>query len=400
MYRPSHLAAALLAGALVCGGCISSGDKAKQLARVAKDWCLTIRASQIIPTYPLTEDLLPGDVFLTSTPLGEELELFREKGFLPLDNHLVRLGADEVFRELEGFYSARFVAGAGGFPEKIGWDRLPDVKFPTYTFEVSRSGGLNLALPIQGVPVGLNYLGAAKATGSVAISEAQTVGADIDRLNPVLDRWAAQRVDLLRPFGSMPGDPEAMPVFLRIVTRIFYTGKVSLHLADSTTSGAEAAAGADLPLDLPEGDSLAKSAAERRQDLAANLNTSLDGKYGGRLRIVNATSRTITLDEDFTRPVVIGYLAYDRQILPDGTLGPPVSTLVRVSGRTTIDPRLVGFDSANYITAWYTRDEVKRAPVLARWLADNYPGVAMSVFISQDSFEDARLRMIQEVGIR
>ena len=41
-----------------------------QLARVAKDWCLTIRSSQVLPVYPLTEDLQPGDVFAVQTPLG------------------------------------------------------------------------------------------------------------------------------------------------------------------------------------------------------------------------------------------------------------------------------------------------------------------------------------------
>ena len=46
----------------------------QQLARVARDWCLTIRASQVLPVYPLTEDLQVGDVFLVSTPLSQEVQ--------------------------------------------------------------------------------------------------------------------------------------------------------------------------------------------------------------------------------------------------------------------------------------------------------------------------------------
>ena len=39
-------------------------NKQRALERVARDWCLTIRASQIIPVYPLDEDIQVGDVFV------------------------------------------------------------------------------------------------------------------------------------------------------------------------------------------------------------------------------------------------------------------------------------------------------------------------------------------------
>jgi hypothetical protein len=31
---------------------------------------MTIRASQVVPVYPLTEDLQPGEVFLVQLPVG------------------------------------------------------------------------------------------------------------------------------------------------------------------------------------------------------------------------------------------------------------------------------------------------------------------------------------------
>src|SRR5580704_15318052 len=80
---------ALLAG-LCCvvpvGGCCTS--KQCQLEHVAKDWCMTIRASQVIPVYPLTEDIQPGDLFLVQIPIDKE---YSQKGFLPLDQHIARL---------------------------------------------------------------------------------------------------------------------------------------------------------------------------------------------------------------------------------------------------------------------------------------------------------------------
>lgn len=41
-----------------CGSLPRSKDK--ELEQVAKDWSMTIRASQVIPVFPLTEDLQPG----------------------------------------------------------------------------------------------------------------------------------------------------------------------------------------------------------------------------------------------------------------------------------------------------------------------------------------------------
>ena len=404
MHRRSQSLGLLLAFGLgSLPACITPRDKSRQLSRVAKDWCLTIRASQVLPTYPLTEDLLPGDVFLTTTPIGEEVSQFEERGFLPLDNHLVRLGADKVLLDLNAFYGGRFDVAEGKFPTAVPWDHIPDAKFPSYTFEISRSGGLNLAIPVQGVPVGFNYLGAAQATGSVTISEARTFGADIVHVNAALEKWLAEEDHkaFLAPYGSLPGDPEARPVFLRVVTRIYYTKRVSVHLADADTRGADLKAGAELPLTLPASNPDTKTAAERAQDVVTSLNASLQKEpIGAHVKVVSASSRTITLDEEFTRPVVIGYLAYDRRILPDGSLGYPVSTLLKVNGRPTVEPALAHFDSAGFITAWYTKDSARRVPLLEAWLARNHPGVKMSAFLSQEEYEPDRQRMIRENGIR
>jgi len=51
---------------LAAAGC-ATHDARKHLEGVAKGWCETIRASQIIPVYPLTQDLTVGDVFLVQT---------------------------------------------------------------------------------------------------------------------------------------------------------------------------------------------------------------------------------------------------------------------------------------------------------------------------------------------
>jgi hypothetical protein len=198
--------AVMVVAALALAGCITPKDKSKQLSRVAKDWCLTIRASQVIPVYPLTRDIKPGDVFLTTTPIGEEVALFEEAGFLPLDVHMVRLSADD---QVKAFYATRLGEG-DAFPNPITtWDGLPSCAFPTYNFEVTRGGGINLAIPVQGVPVGLNYLGSASATGTVVLGEAQTMGLDITSLRPLLERWERENQGLLAAYATDPADPAA-----------------------------------------------------------------------------------------------------------------------------------------------------------------------------------------------
>ena len=47
---------------------------------------------------------------------------------------------------------------------------------------------------------------------------------------------------------------------------------------------------------------------------------------GGTVKVVSASSGSISLAEDFARPLVIGYLGFDMAIGPAGLLGPPMPT--------------------------------------------------------------------------
>src|SRR5688572_18211626 len=79
-------------------GCVSKTLN-QQMERVAKDWSMVIRASQVIPVYPLTEDLVPGDIFLVEQTREEQVRQYQAAGFLPLDHHLYRLplGSDSKY---------------------------------------------------------------------------------------------------------------------------------------------------------------------------------------------------------------------------------------------------------------------------------------------------------------
>ena len=80
---------------LVAFGCAARQTE-RELAGVAKDWSMVVRASQVMPVYPLTEDLQPGDVFLVQLPVDEQQKAYREKGFLAFDNLIDRLKPDRT----------------------------------------------------------------------------------------------------------------------------------------------------------------------------------------------------------------------------------------------------------------------------------------------------------------
>ena len=76
--------------ALLLAGC-ATHDARTHLESVAKDWCETIRASQVMPVYPVTQDVAIGDVFLVQTPIANQARDYERRGFLALDNFRVRL---------------------------------------------------------------------------------------------------------------------------------------------------------------------------------------------------------------------------------------------------------------------------------------------------------------------
>lgn len=333
-----------LAGLLTA--CCSTGKQA-QLEHIAKDWCLTIRASQVIPVYPLTEDIQPGDVFLVQVPIGRQQEIYRDKGFLPLDNHLVRLHPNGY----PGFYSNSFlhkITATSVLPHDWirpsdnvtnAWLPAPRAAFPSYSFSVRSGQGMNLAVPIQGVPVGLSLMNSDAADGTVTIKEGRTMGVDMVSLFDQLKEWAGTRRDFLTNYAAIDGGPAN---YLRIVTRIYVTGKMDVSLRDANTKSGGLDVGNAKPVNLlfpklPEsGTNTAEATMHNYTNGIGLLNSGLLASLakdaagnllpGGSVRVTAASSRTISLQEDFNPPLVLGYLGFDCIIRSDGTIDEPVPT--------------------------------------------------------------------------
>lgn len=319
-----------------CGSSLRNG----QLKRVAKDWALTIRASQVIPVYPLTEDLQPGDVLLVSTPVQEQAAIYEERGFLPLDQHLVRLAAADY----PAFYGGRYGIDPGQTPPgrwqsfqtpgKHAWDLAPHAGFPSYSFSIEAGSGMSLALPIQGVPIALGVMNTNKASGHVTIADAYTYGLDNADLYRMVHSWADANRILLSSYGPQ----ENRYHFLRVVSRVYVTGRVDVTVINDAAAGGRLDARGSRPASTPQ---LVSTATAENQRLVVDaLNSwAKESVIGGSLQFASASNRSVSLAETFSRPLVIGYVGFDVPIEQGGRLGPPISTLAQLSGYEPIPAR-------------------------------------------------------------
>ena len=334
------------AAAVFCNGC-AEGLRNKQLEKVAKDWSLVIRASQVIPVYPLTEDVQPGDVLLVNTPIEEQVAIYKDKGFLPLDQLLVRLYSKDLIKahstseSFVNFYNDRYETaqinpkfGDLFFPpaqwqnatgnNSHQWRVAPGAAFPTYQFSVQKGAGVNLAIPIQGVPFSLGLMNTGRASGTVTIADANTFGLDNVKLWRLVTTWAANHRDLLIPYGPTADRQQ----YLRVVSRVYVTGRVGVTINNAEETGGQAGAGADRPVDL-----LSSSEGDKCTEMLNAVNVSADNLLGAKVKVVAASSRSVTLSETFERPLVIGYIGFDMPILKNGQLGAPISTLTQLTGQ-------------------------------------------------------------------
>lgn len=332
--------------ALMLVGCAS---KERQLSAVARDWCMTIRASQVIPVYPMTEDLQPGDVFLVQQTVNDQHKAYSQRGFLPLENHLTRVNPTGY----PSSYSQSFYQESDGSPvmprfwlkpgEQAAFAPAPGAAFPAYTFAVSSGQGFSAALPIQGVPVGLSLLNSNSATGSVTIKEAHTYGVAIFELLPDIREWSERpETRALLSLYAADDHRQGIPNYIRVVHRVYLTGKLNVTLNDTSASSGGASIGVPKPVELPllapptGSAQVATTNAESYKSGLSSLNNALAAAAvqdaagnvlpGATLKVVASSARSVSIDEDFVRPVVIGYLGFDMAILSGGLLGPPCPT--------------------------------------------------------------------------
>jgi len=337
------LGVALFSFLVAVSGCASTSAR-KKLERVAKDWSETIRASQVIPVYPLTEDLVPGDVFLVQTTIEEQTKIYRKRGFLYLDDHLTRLkGVDYTKMYFSGYWKDEFgnvphdrlrresAAPAGDKEDprtKLTEVMAPRAAFPTYSFEAESSGGLGLALPIKGIPVGMNFLRADRVKGTITIADARTFAADQADLYSALVNWIDSEPDVRMMIRNTLKQTGRDFLFLRVVSRVYLTGAVVVSLQRSDSTAAGGSAGNAPNLNLVKADGTVNENIDNALKALNVQSTKIAESFaaGGTIKFVSASSSSVTLSESFDRLLVIGFLGFDVPVFKGAVLGAPIPT--------------------------------------------------------------------------
>lgn len=405
--------------AVLCLSCRSlDQERAQQLSRVAKEWCLTIRASQVLPVYPLTEDLQVGDLFLVSIPIEDEVKNLEKSGFLPLENVIARLQPTGWQQFYNGAY---FVSDTTVLPRQwqfptptptaaplTSWSSAPGAAFPSYTFQVKRGAGASLAIPIQAVPVGLSLLQTSDAYGTVNITSASTYGLPVTVISPQVDEWAVSNREFLKQYAprrgvDKKGNETIEKNYVRTVYRVYVAGGVNVSLISNSARGARVDAGASKSPGLFDAGSTteAADAAKNYASVLSSLSQSIASTTpGANLTLSSASSRSVAMNETFPRPLVIGFLAFDRSIEEGGILGPPLPTQARVTGGRVSAGTAVFTpdDNTTKIRAWLDADPANRQK-LRTWLSANADGVGVSVFLNGESYRQLRATAVRALAI-
>lgn len=369
----------LIAMLLFNAGCRTS--RRSQLQAVARDWFETIRASQVIPVYPMTEDLMPGDIFLVQMPIDKQQSLWKDGDYMSLDNHLMRLDPkfyyafyDKSFLKNEVMLPMAWLWGpmqkglgianspADGVPaigalaevkpsRSMAWMDAPGASFPSYTFKVKRGGGANIMVPISSVPVGMSLLGTDKAQVTVIIRNARTLGIDIASLYGQVLEWGAKRRDLLRCFG--PGQGTKTPRnYLRVITRIYLAGEMEVGIQSEQSMAGGVDAGAPRPVDLLLTKTLSlpgrPDSTEVESGGADDFQTQVSNSGPESARIEDLQRNLNTLNTGLAAEKATRVVEGVAQLVPGGSIRVTMASSRAVSMSETFDSPLVigylGFD--------------------------------------------------------
>jgi hypothetical protein len=403
------------------------------LEGVAKEWSKAIRASQVIPVYPLSEDIQVGDVYIVDVPSGQEQELWRSKGYLPLPQLFTRLDIPPAVYVADMYRGGAYgVDGSTGLPLAYqkgsseqkpsdpttipsggnetqprparrplqNWQKLaPQASFPSYSVKVGSSSGGSLGLPIQGIPVALGLLNSQSAVASVSMQECYTYGLpNLVVLNQI--RAATQpsgslhkcNLSMFAPQWSVQenGKYAKRYRYIRVITQVYTIGRIHVNVADNSSSGGNVEVGLKQNLMLADGtgtvsDLLKKTlesldgtgpttAPNTKPTVAEDTGpttapttkpTVADGTdltLGARLKFVVASDRSISMIEEFEKPLVVGYKAIDLPIGDKGVLGGiPVDTFygsvarrdgIVFLGRAIAEYVTMHPDGADRLLAW------------------------------------------------
>lgn len=343
-------------------GCQTTSVPQSGLERVAKDWAMTIRAGQVFPIFPMEEDIRPGDVYLVDKSMKEEIQIWKEKGFLPLTNRYDRIHIDNsIYRK---YYNQAFTD-----TDQATFHRKFLAAIPSYSFSSDTRGGLGVSIPISSVPVALSLSGAKSVNGTIVFSNVTSYGLPDRAVEQVTISWLKNNPEIK---NTLKGKS------IRVLTRVFAVKGINVSMSFGSGAGGNVQAGSPPETELLFGTSqkdYTKRIAEAQktvsllaelegqeeatplpvtatdaEKLTAELKEELNriqilkakseiqalkndimrrasiNNYGGyflpgaKVSIVSRSERGISMQEQFERPLVIGYWAVQIDIRRNGSL--------------------------------------------------------------------------------
>jgi hypothetical protein len=376
-----------------------------------------MRASQVLCVYPLSEDVQVGDIYLVNTSIAYQVKQYQQNGFLPFDMLLTRLQPVNYRAMYANAYATRDqwpnIPHQWQFPPDAAtnnWAAAPAAAFPSYTFAVQQGQSLKLAVPVQAVPVGLSLLNSNQAHGSIEISDASTYGIDQVSIDQQVQAWASCPTSRALLARYAPDGPSTH--YIRVITRVYLTGRVNVSLSNDAQRGGGIDAGIAQNAQLPA--AAGADAAASYSKLVTTLNDSLNNsttnltKPGGSIRIAAVSSRSVSLSETFNRPIVIGYIAYDRAVGPGGVLGQPRPTLQQMEGAVDPAPQPTqsdvsqsskfGADANSTIIRAFVNDDANRVS-LQKWLDAQKNTTPIPLILNGDEFAFLRQRIVDEFNL-
>lgn len=409
------LSATLLA-LLLLAGCAST-DTALQ--NINKDWNKTIRAAHVYPVNPLTQDLQPGDIFFTDRTI-EDLSAWDATGYLPLDHLIARLYPSNY----PAFYQYSFGIGKDEFLPQLwvsdnSWSNAPVAAFPGYTFKISQGGAMNVSLPIQGVPVGLGLMGAKNASGTVTITDAHTYGIDEMSLLEEVENFVnvpTNAAKILKQFP--PGDAATNGCFLQVVSRVYSTGKVAVSMVNESAAGGSLSVGAGAGTSVPplQGADAALDYSNLLTAVNSIVNSAAGGLTpGGAIKFTQVSSRSVSLDETFPKPVLIGYVGFSVPVSQEqleriaAQKGPrlvPPEQRIQLH-RTSLDPRARDKQTTTFgqdlntpkLRAWLKADSANRQK-MRDWLDQHgLQKVGITNVLDAKKYAHVRQQLVDDFSI-
>jgi hypothetical protein len=276
---------------------------------------------------------------------------------------------------------------------------------------VQQGQSLKLAVPVQAVPIGLSLLNSNQAHGAIEISNASTYGVDQISLDQQVEAWAACPTTRALLARYAPDGPATH--YIRVITRVYLTGQVNVSVSNDASRGAGLDAGVAQNAQLPAAGT-PRDVATNYSNLLTTLNNSLNNatgtvtKPGGSIRIAAVSSRSVSLSETFDRPIVIGYIAFDRAIGPGGLLGQARSTLLQMEGAVEPAPQPTqsdisesakfGADANSAVIRAYVKDDANRMS-LQNWLNTQQITTSIPLIINGDQFGGLRQRIVDEFNL-